>query len=374
MKLKRFPLVFFFFISIVAFAQLPKVAVLDTLLPKDVEKSVSVVVTEKISEQLVESGKYIVLDRTTVGQSLKEIEFQMSGLVSDAEIKKAGEQLNTRLGAAYVVVAQVSVVSGAYFVTAKMIDVKTGEITGQASDEEEGKASVTMKIAQRVGSKLAAGTRSTSEAAQPGESITVEAKAPTVAQPQAVVKQELSSYDSLPKASITIDGNFDDWNGVPPAFSNSFSAKTGSLSIDKVYLAVDSDKFYMRFGIKDTTPSSFFHPNNFDTSHKYPSYGLDVKSARSWLVIQIFLDSNPQAANRWLAQIGRMDTNGKNWSEVSKTLNCAMKGSSSEAAFPLELMKKLLGSPNYHIVARTGYQGAQGWVSGNGTLAKFFSF
>jgi hypothetical protein len=69
-------------------AELPKVAVLDTIIPDGTDPNVAVGVTERISEELVVSGKYTVLDRTTVGQSLKEIEFQMSGLVSDADISR----------------------------------------------------------------------------------------------------------------------------------------------------------------------------------------------------------------------------------------------------------------------------------------------
>lgn len=91
---------------------LPRVAVLDAVLPENTESGVAIGITEKISEELVSSGQFMVLDRTTVDQSLKEIEFQVSGLVSDAEIMKAGAQLSSRLGAAYVVVARVSLVSG----------------------------------------------------------------------------------------------------------------------------------------------------------------------------------------------------------------------------------------------------------------------
>jgi TolB-like protein len=144
----------------------PKVAVLDAVLAERMDSNVSIGVTEKISEELVSSGRFTVLDRTTVGQSLKEIEFQMSGMVSDEQIKKAGEQLNSRLGAAYVVVARVSQVGDTYFVTAKMIDIKTGEITAQASSEQEGKIAVTLKIAQAVGRKLAGGVKEPDEEIQ----------------------------------------------------------------------------------------------------------------------------------------------------------------------------------------------------------------
>jgi TolB-like protein len=154
MKVRFLMLVGFFF-STAHLICLPRVAVLDAVLPGNTERGVAIGITEKISEELVSSGQFMVLDRTTVDQSLKEIEFQVSGLVSDAEIMKAGAQLSSRLGAAYVVVARVSLVSGTYFVSAKMVDVKTGEITAQASDEERGNASVTLSIAQRVGSKLA---------------------------------------------------------------------------------------------------------------------------------------------------------------------------------------------------------------------------
>ncbi|MCX7029058.1 MAG: hypothetical protein NTU62_02950 [Spirochaetes bacterium] len=123
------------------------------------DKNVAIGVTEKISEELVSSGRFMVLDRTTVSQSLAEIEFQMSGLVSDQDIRKAGDQLSSRLGAAFVVIARVSQVGDTYFISAKMIDVKTGEITAQASDESEGKIAITLKVAQNVGRKLAAGVK-----------------------------------------------------------------------------------------------------------------------------------------------------------------------------------------------------------------------
>ncbi len=60
-------------------AAAPKVAVLDAVLSEKMDPNVAIGVTEKISEELVSSGRFTVLDRTTVGQSLKEIEFQMSG-------------------------------------------------------------------------------------------------------------------------------------------------------------------------------------------------------------------------------------------------------------------------------------------------------
>jgi len=188
-------------LSAAAAAAAPKVAVLDAVLPEKMDINVAIGVTEKISEELVGSGRFTVLDRTTVGQSLKEIEFQMSGMVSDEQIKRAGEQLNSRLGAAYVVVSRVSVVGETYFVTAKMIDIKTGEITAQASAEQEGKIAVTLKIAQAVGKKLAGGVREPEQAVKTelAEEKPKPEKAPAQGEPERAVTRKL-----LPRSRILV--------------------------------------------------------------------------------------------------------------------------------------------------------------------------
>jgi TolB-like protein len=202
MKLKASILVLAFAcLSAAAAAAAPKVAVLDAVLPEKMDINVAIGVTEKISEELVGSGRFTVLDRTTVGQSLKEIEFQMSGMVSDEQIKKAGEQLNSRLGAAYVVVSRVSVVGETYFVTAKMIDIKTGEITAQASSEQEGKVAITLKIAQAVGKKLAGGVK------EPAAVVTTELAEEKQPVKEAAVEKEperASSARTTPRSRILL--------------------------------------------------------------------------------------------------------------------------------------------------------------------------
>lgn len=154
MKTKSVMISFYLSLSFLLYA-LPNIAVLDAVLPEKMDKNIGVGITEKISEEFVKTGKFTVLDRTTVDQSLKEIEFQLSGLVSDTEINRAGDALGMRLGASFVVIARVSLVADTYFVTAKMIEIATGQITAQSSGEDEGKASVTLGIAQRLGKEIA---------------------------------------------------------------------------------------------------------------------------------------------------------------------------------------------------------------------------
>ncbi|MBU0936525.1 MAG: penicillin-binding protein activator LpoB, partial [Spirochaetes bacterium] len=132
------------------FAQ-PKVAVLDTLVDAKMDQSVIVPVTEKIIERFVVSGRYKVLDRSNVQQVLFEREFQLSGMVSDAEITQAGRFL----GADFVVVPRVQLIADTFFLTCKMIDVETGVIANQASTEGEGKLSILLGMAERVGASMA---------------------------------------------------------------------------------------------------------------------------------------------------------------------------------------------------------------------------
>jgi len=154
------PAFIFLIIALLAPAVLcasPKVAVLDVTLAKEVDQSLVIPVTETIMEALVGSKSFTILDRAYVEQVLKEKEFQLSGVVSDTEVVKAGQYL----GADFVVAGKAQLAAGSYFIVVKMIDVKTGIIVAQASEQSEGKVLVLIELARKVGSKLAASAGST---------------------------------------------------------------------------------------------------------------------------------------------------------------------------------------------------------------------
>ena len=203
--------------------------------------------------------------------------------------------------------------------------------------------------------------------------------APSVEAPQnSLSSATLRDGDPLPLASIKIDGDFSDWNGILPAFSHQGSASHQNLAIDKVYLAVDTINLYMRLDIMDATPSSFFHTHNFymdDSS----SYGLDLENGLNHVVTQVNFD-NSLTVRRWYVEIGRI-ING-NWETIDKKWtwgNYAMKDSSLEASFPLKTIKQYLGSTLgcYHVSVRTFYFDSR-WIavqgSGDTTEAKQFIF
>jgi hypothetical protein len=163
---RNFSVVFAFiiFAAAIAGAQ-PKVAVLDAIVQKGIDSSVVIPVTEKVIERLVVSGRYTVLDRANIEQVLREREFQLSGFVSDKEITEAGKYL----GADFVVVVKVQKIDTTYFLSAKMIAVKTGVIANQSSAESEGKLSVLIKLAEEAGDILSGGKSQTRMADKPAK-------------------------------------------------------------------------------------------------------------------------------------------------------------------------------------------------------------
>jgi len=142
---------------------LPKVAVLDIVLSKDIDPSVTVPITETLMEEMVTSRSFTVLDRSYVAQVLKEKEFQVAGLVSDEQIVRVGQFL----GADYVVAGRAQYVAESYFLVAKMIEVKTGVITAQASETGQVKILILLDLARPVGRKLAGGGGPSPVASQP---------------------------------------------------------------------------------------------------------------------------------------------------------------------------------------------------------------
>ncbi len=146
-----------------AFA-LPKVAVLDLSVQKGIDPSVIAPVTESVMEEVVGSRAYVVLDRAYIEQVLKEKEFQLSGMVNDTQVAQAGQYL----GADYVVAGKIQLVGDTYLVVAKMIEVRTGVIVAQSSEQGEGKLAVLLGLGHAVGRTLAVGSPISPPAPSPG--------------------------------------------------------------------------------------------------------------------------------------------------------------------------------------------------------------
>jgi hypothetical protein len=148
------------------------------------------------------------------------------------------------------------------------------------------------------------------------------------------------SVGALPAASFKIDGNFDQWKVIPPALIGN-SSENGNLFIDKVYLAVDTQNLYMKFDIKDDTKSSVLHSDNFNTSHDWVAYGLVIRYQNITLGVRV---GRHTGQNHWNAAVYKKpDPDEPGVNLAPQAWNCALKGSSLEAASPLKPIRDYFG-------------------------------
>lgn len=81
-------------------------------------------VTDQLRSELVNQGKYIVLERSQIKTVLKEMAFQQEGLTNQTQAVKIGRLLNVQ----YVVMGRLTKLKGAYQVNVQMIAVQTAVI------------------------------------------------------------------------------------------------------------------------------------------------------------------------------------------------------------------------------------------------------
>ena len=115
-----------FCIATAIFAQDRKVALFDPI--GSVPQSTKEIVREEISSVVVNTKGYVVLERTLIDKVLEENKFQEGGLVDDNEISDLGRMM----GANYVLVSSLTTMENdSYYLSFKMIDVKTARIEKQ---------------------------------------------------------------------------------------------------------------------------------------------------------------------------------------------------------------------------------------------------
>ncbi len=92
----------------------------------DVQAAYKKVIGSKMVSAITQSENYIAVERTAdfLAELSKEQDYQMSGAVSDNQIAKLGQQFGVR----YVVVADVSELFDEIFISARLINVQTGQI------------------------------------------------------------------------------------------------------------------------------------------------------------------------------------------------------------------------------------------------------
>ena len=100
-----------------------KVAVYVT---KTGNRDVDVVLGDQLVAGFAKSGRYVAIERTSgFLKKLKEEQgYQQSGAVADDDLTRWGQQF----GVQYICVTKTTSWAGDYFITTRMVDVKTGEV------------------------------------------------------------------------------------------------------------------------------------------------------------------------------------------------------------------------------------------------------
>ena len=102
-----------------------KVAVFDPV--GKVEEAIHQIVREEISSVLVNRKDYTVLERQLINKVLEENKFQGEGLVDESQVSEIGKIM----GADYVFISTVTLLSDNYYLSCKMIEVATARIEKQ---------------------------------------------------------------------------------------------------------------------------------------------------------------------------------------------------------------------------------------------------
>jgi hypothetical protein len=111
--------------------QLKKVAVFDP--EGKVLESIRHIVREEISNAIVNTPNYAVVERSMIEKVLAESKFQSGGLVDDSEISELGRMM----GADYVCYGSIAGIGENYYISLKMVDVVTARVILQRTGTTE---------------------------------------------------------------------------------------------------------------------------------------------------------------------------------------------------------------------------------------------
>jgi hypothetical protein len=181
----------------------------------------------------------------------------------------------------------------------------------------------------------------------------------------------LSGYAGTFK-HISIDGSFDDWAGIPPAFTRSDPDTTTSVAYKDIYVANDENYLYIRFTL--FTPGDPFtsHENIFLDTDNNPGTGFSAAGGRVGSEMLIQSGSGYQEKNGGFNEGG---INGLDWAsgpaapgtnfEV-RISRSATYGSDSSAVFTSDTLAFLLEAED------TGFNPVEFAPSDPGGLAYTF--
>ena len=108
---------------------------------KGISQTEASALTDRLNNEIYKLGKYKLVERNQVNEILKEQGFQQTGCSSDECVAEVGRLL----GAQKMVAGSISKVGEVYSVSARIVDMQSGEIEKFANLDHEGKIGDLMK-------------------------------------------------------------------------------------------------------------------------------------------------------------------------------------------------------------------------------------
>ncbi len=141
--------------------EIPRIAVAD-LTPTGVPNAVATVTSNFLRDGLINTGRFVVLERSAMDDILKEQAFQKSGCTTTECAVEIGKMLNVK----YMLVGEVQGLKDeagktTYFISVRVVDVETAVSTISRNEEcasqsqlKSGARKVVEFIAPQIGSKV----------------------------------------------------------------------------------------------------------------------------------------------------------------------------------------------------------------------------
>ena len=147
--MKHIYLIILCFISISLYAQNDKkVAVFNP--EGEISDGIKSIVREEISNAIVNTPLYAVVERTMIEKVLAEAQFQSKGLVDDSQISELGKMM----GADLVCYGSVVPLGNNYYISLKMVDVTTAKVILQSTGSTKQGTDDLILVSQQIANKL----------------------------------------------------------------------------------------------------------------------------------------------------------------------------------------------------------------------------
>ena len=154
----------------------------------------TLIITDRVRSELIRSGDYLVMERSKMDLILKEQSFQESGVCNSSECQVEMGQL---LGIDQIITGEVGKFGGMYTLSARMMEVQTGQIIKSITVDHEGKIEGLLKFSvPKLVSQLspnAVSTKTVSLEVEEGSTLQSDPQTQAAAAVQQVTQEDKSN-------------------------------------------------------------------------------------------------------------------------------------------------------------------------------------